>query len=394
MTTPRTSSRTALWAVVVLWVLAFLVARPAAADWGLGVTDPPAGQAQKGAAIAQVAPNSPAAAASLRVGDVITRCQGLRVRSAAEFVDLVGRLAPDESLRLSVARSGWEKEVRLTPKLGAHRAPEAPAQAEPRAGADPDVASEGVSFRIVERTVETYTMRGGSPTEYKVERIVPGAGPIPETPVRRGAPTPAVAVGPGKPVVAVGDFQVKAASATRAIGDGLREMLVTALHNTGAVTVVERMDLPGVAAEQALSRSRMAAAGAAVPEAAMDVAQVYVYGAVTEFEPQAGGSSFYNPGTAKLPVGVGTQISFSTRAIDVRVVDAATGKVLAATRIPGAARAARGSVGVAVTAGGLSLPVGLEAYRSTPMEEAIRDCIQKAALYVVNNVPEEYLTPR
>ena len=78
MTTPRTSSRTALWAVVVLWVLAFLVARPAAADWGLGVTDPPAGQAQKGAAIAQVAPNSPAAAASLRVGAVIPRCQGLR----------------------------------------------------------------------------------------------------------------------------------------------------------------------------------------------------------------------------------------------------------------------------------------------------------------------------
>ena len=75
-------------------------------------------------------------------------------------------------------------------------------------------------------------------------------------------------------------------------------------------------------------------------------------------------------------------------------MDRATGKVLAATRIPGAARAARGSVGVAVTAGGLSLPVGLEAYRSTPMEEAIRDCIQKAALYVVNNVPEEYLTPR
>ncbi len=394
MITRRTSSRPVPWSLVVLWVLGLLVAWPAAADWGLSVTDPPAGQAQKGAAITQVAPGSPAAAASLRVGDVITRCQGLRVQSAAEFVDLVGRLAPAEPLRLSVARSGWEKEVRLTPKPGAHRAPEAPAPAEPRAGADPEVPSDGVSFRIVERVVETYTMRDGSPTEYTVERIVPGAAPIPETPVRRGAPGPAVPVAPGKPVVAVGDFQVKAAAATRAIGDGLREMLVTALHNTGAVTVVERIDLPGVAAEQALSRSPMAASGAVVPEAAMDVAQVYVYGAVTEFEPQAGGSSFYTPGTDKLPVGVSTQIAFSTMAIDVRLVDVATGKVLAATRVPGAARAARGSVGVAVTAGGLSLPVGLEAYRSTPMEEAIRDCIQKAALYVVNNVPEAYLGGR
>lgn len=126
----------------------------------------------------------------------------------------------------------------------------------------------------------------------------------------------------------------------------------------------------------------------------MDVAQVFVYGAVTEFEPQAGGSAFATPGTSKVPVGVGTQIAFSTMAIDVRVVDVATGKVLAASRIPGAARAARGSVGVAVPVGGASLPIGLEAYRSTPMEEAIRDCIQKAALYVVNNVPEEYLNPR
>ena len=43
--------------------------------------------------------------------------------------------------------------------------------------------------------------------------------------------------------VAVGDFQVKAAKASQQIGDGLREMFLTSLHESGYFNVVERMDI-------------------------------------------------------------------------------------------------------------------------------------------------------
>ena len=46
------------------------------------------------------------------------------------------------------------------------------------------------------------------------------------------------------------------------------------------------------------------------------------------------------------------------------------------------------SVLVSGAVGGM--PVGLNAYRNTPMEVAIRDCIQKSVMYVAGNIPEVY----
>jgi curli biogenesis system outer membrane secretion channel CsgG len=46
--------------------------------------------------------------------------------------------------------------------------------------------------------------------------------------------------------VAVGDFQVKAAKANQQIGDGLREMFLTSLHQSGYFNVVERMGIQGL----------------------------------------------------------------------------------------------------------------------------------------------------
>jgi curli biogenesis system outer membrane secretion channel CsgG len=193
----------------------------------------------------------------------------------------------------------------------------------------------------------------------------------------------------GKATVAVGDFQVKAATASQAIGDGLREMLVTALHNSGDFIVVERMDIPGLAAEQALSRSRMARPGAAIPEAQMDVADVMVYGAVTEFEAEEGGSGL-TLGVPKLPFSFGRQTKTAHMAIDVRLVDVTTGRILASNRIAGQAEASQTSLGIAPTVSGSQMPVSLGTFANTPMEQTIRDCIEKAVVYVRGSVPAQY----
>lgn len=189
--------------------------------------------------------------------------------------------------------------------------------------------------------------------------------------------------------VAVGDFQVKAAKANQQIGDGLREMFMTSLHQSGYFNVVERMGIQDLAAEQAMSRSSMVGQAAAMPGGQMDVADIMVYGVVSEFEPEAGGMAFSNF-LPRIGISVRQSTKFSEMAIDVRAVDVRSGRVLVAQRIPGTAQAYSAGLGARISAGGLSMPVGLGAFHNTPMELAIRDCIQKATYFVINQVPQDY----
>ena len=192
----------------------------------------------------------------------------------------------------------------------------------------------------------------------------------------------------GKAIIAVGGFDVKAAKATTAIGDGLREMMVTALHDSGYFVVVERINLKD------LTEAAFASGRAGDPTSVrLDVAELVVFAAITDFEPTAGASSFMNfmPG---VPLAVGAQISYAELALDMRVVDVATGRVLAAQRVPGMARSARGTISAVVPLGAIGIPAGLEMYRGTPMEWAVRDCIHKASLSIANTVPLEYFRHR
>ncbi len=213
----------------------------------------------------------------------------------------------------------------------------------------------------------------------------PSARPAQENQAMHGEAAP---VGK-KAMIAIGDFQVKAAGAEQFIGDGLREMLLTTMHNNGNYILVERMDLKGLAAEQALSRSRMARPESAIPESQMDVAEIMVYAAVTEFEAEAGGSGL-QLGVSKVPVNLGYQSKTAHLAIDVRVVDVATGRLLAAQRITGTASSSQASVGANLSRRGTSIPVSLGTFRNTPMEQAIRECVQKAAAYITSSTPKKY----
>jgi curli biogenesis system outer membrane secretion channel CsgG/Flp pilus assembly protein TadD len=215
----------------------------------------------------------------------------------------------------------------------------------------------------------------------------------PPSPAAHSSLPPGAQTERAKASVAIGDFQVKAANANQYIGDGLREMLVTALHGNGNFIVLERMDMKGLAAEQALSRSRMARPGEALPEGQMDVAEIMVYGAVTEFEPEVRGGGL-NIGMGNIPLTLGIQSKSAHMAIDMRVVDVASGRILATGRVNGEARSAQASVGANISARGTQFPVTLGGFQNTPMEQAIRECIDKATGYVVSNTPQQYFRHR
>ena len=77
--------------------------------------------------------------------------------------------------------------------------------------------------------------------------------------------------------IAVGDFQVKAAWATMEIGDGLREMLLTALFNTNRFIVLERQAIQDVMLEQDLDVSGRVKTQTAAPIVQLEGAELLVY---------------------------------------------------------------------------------------------------------------------
>ena len=271
--------------------------------------------------------------AGLREGDLLLRVDETPVPDAAELARWAARAMPGDTVVLTVDR---------------------------------------------QTTIGTLTLQlWGVPQRVCLQREAASA-PTPSLPPAPGAVAPPAAGRADglKATVAVGSFEVKAAGGSAAIGDGLREMVVSALHQSGHFIVVERDDL------RAPNSGR-----------APEVADIMVFGAITEFEPRAGGSSWMSPimGT---PLGIGTTIRWSQMALDVRVVDVRTARVLGSQRIPGIARSVQGSIGGAFIAGPLAVPAGLSVYRNTPMEWAIRDCVHKSVYFVINAVDEDYFRHR
>jgi len=68
----------------------------------------------KGVAITKIVKDSPAEKAGLRVNDVILRIDGENVTSVRKLNRVVSEIAPDQTVRVSISRSGAEQELSAT----------------------------------------------------------------------------------------------------------------------------------------------------------------------------------------------------------------------------------------------------------------------------------------
>ncbi len=176
------------------------------------------------------------------------------------------------------------------------------------------------------------------------------------------------AQGPKKRI-AVKDFQFKAAKGGYGdVGTGLSQMLTDSLFNSNAFIVLERDRLNEVMEEQNLGDTGRFKKETVAPKGELEGAQLLVYGSVTEFEPNCRGGSLLLIGAKEACV-----------AINIRIVDAATGRVVNATTVEGTS----GSGGVGLVFATSPLPIGLGAWSKTPMEKAMRNCIETAVKHIV-----------
>ena len=167
--------------------------------------------------------------------------------------------------------------------------------------------------------------------------------------------------------IAVSAFDDKA-SQHPAVGQGMSDMLADSLFNTGRFVVLEREHLGEVTKEQDLANTGRFKKETAAPIGQLEGAQLLIRGSITEFEPNCQGGSIIIVSAKQACIG-----------INIRIIDAATGRVVNATTVRGTS--ANQGVGLVFTSG--SLPIGLGAYSHTPMEQAIRNCIETAVNYIV-----------
>ncbi len=205
------------------------------------------------------------------------------------------------------------------------------------------------------------------------------------------------ALGP-KARIAVARFRDKTGKGawTGAMGDGMADMLTTSLFNTNRFIVLERQAVQDVLQEQNLGASGRVAAETAAPIGKIEGAELLVMGAVTEFEPGASGGGG-NVSGGGLP-GWGGAIFGAIKggfkeahlAIDLRLVDTRTSRVLAAVSVDGSATDINMGGLLGGWGGGVGMAAGLGGWSKTPMEKAVRICLNKAVEFVVAQTPQQY----
>jgi curli biogenesis system outer membrane secretion channel CsgG len=171
------------------------------------------------------------------------------------------------------------------------------------------------------------------------------------------------------------------------ISGGVKEMLTTELVASEKFLVYERENLADIMAEQQLSAGGKT--GTQIPQGQLEGVELFIYGALTEFDATDEGGKITIPipafgHTFKADIGY----KKASVAMDLRIVDTRTGRIVAVTTVKGAATDVR--LGAKEKASWSSLPTTLEGYKNTPVEAALRKMIKEAVKYIVTKTPREY----
>lgn len=166
------------------------------------------------------------------------------------------------------------------------------------------------------------------------------------------------------------------------IGEGMSEMLVTALVETGKFKVLERQQIHDVLGEQDLGDSGRVDPATAAKIGKVLGARYLVYGTVNEFEySKAGGGGGVRIGGLR----VGASEAKAHVGMDVRIVDAVTSEILFSSR----STADANRTGFKVGYSGADFGADVGAFQKTPLGEATRKAIGDVVAKMVSQFGTE-----
>lgn len=178
------------------------------------------------------------------------------------------------------------------------------------------------------------------------------------------------------------------------ITGGLRDLLTTELFGSQRFIVLERDALTAIEVEQEFSRSLEASSQTALPLAKLEGAQLLVLGAITAFDTGSDGA------VLPIPIQLSTRGDFGVLslrakrgyvAMDLRVVDVRTGRVLSSTAVEGR----NWKLGFDFTGffdigyDTIKLPGLLRYYQNTPVQEALQKMVTAAVARIALNTQDK-----
>lgn len=178
---------------------------------------------------------------------------------------------------------------------------------------------------------------------------------------------------------------------------GIRDLITTALFQSNRFIVLERGAISDVLVEQEFSASGKVGEASRIPIGQVEGAELLVVGALTGFDAAAaGGGGFPIP----IPINRGrdfvvldVEIRKSHVAMDLRVIDVRTGRIVSTVAVEGSARKfGAGLSGFARTRHGgmVRIPTVLRGFANTPVEKAISEMVDAAVTHVVEKTPPVY----
>jgi len=125
--------------------------------------------------------------------------------------------------------------------------------------------------------------------------------------------------------VAVARFEDRSGTGWNHIGDGVADMLITALVKSGSFLVLERQEMEKIVQEQQFSNSSMVTPETAAKIGKILGAELFVVGSVSEF-----GVKESNIGGGVSLFGGGVSSRKARAVVDIRLVNVSTGEIIAA----------------------------------------------------------------
>ena len=165
------------------------------------------------------------------------------------------------------------------------------------------------------------------------------------------------------------------------VGAALTEQLTTALTNTGRFVVLERKALDEVLGEQDLGASGRVNRETAAPKGRVIGAEWLIKAAITEYTDKKSRSG---GGIAIGGIALGGTKREAFLAMDVRIVDAATGEVIDSVKADGRAKSSGALGGLAI--GGVVLAGGKE--DTTPIGQATRAALTQAIDFICQRMEQ------
>jgi len=203
-------------------------------------------------------------------------------------------------------------------------------------------------------------------------------------------------IGSSKTTVGIGgtDFSFSR-SEYAGYAEGLKDMLTTAMVQSGRYRVLERQNIDSVKTEIGLQEDGYTDSSGKARGNVQGV-DIAVVAAVTGFDPGNKGASGSVGGLLGKRAGavlgaVSGGYSKSSMAMDIRILDVETTEILAATTVRGTATDVNIGAALGALTGGGGMGGSLGAFASTPMEKAIRTCIYEATKYIAENTPAAYM---